>query len=148
MQVFQVSVLATLKSRSWEGCVCVCKVFIYLAALGTSTRGIWALLLWRMGSLDLTVNGKKRMSSTAQQNSLDALELKISAYMHKASIIKSVFSSNHNFQDFILYNPVINSKGILYTVPLRTCTAKTEATTPSRLHYLPSIKTLVEDHTH
>ena len=33
---------------------------------------------------------KKDVFNSPQQNSLDALELKISAYMHKASIIKSV----------------------------------------------------------
>lgn len=100
-----------------------------------------------MGSLDLTVNGEKRMSSTAQQNSLDALELEISASMHKASIIKSVFSSSHSFRDSILYDPMIS--------PREECTQRhcdmhpeTDATTSRRPHYLPSVKTLVEDHTH
>ena len=59
------------KNGSREDCVyvCVCvytyKIFIYLAALGFSTFGIWALSLWCMGYLDLIVNSKKRMSSTA-----------------------------------------------------------------------------------
>ena len=111
-------------------CVCVHTIFIYLAALGLSTHGIWALSLWSMGSLDLTVNGKKRMSSTAQQNSLDALELEISASMHKASIIKSVFSSSHSFRDSILYNPMIN--------PREECTQRHCDMHPQdRSHHIP-----------
>lgn len=79
---------------------------------------------------------KNDVFNSPQQNSLDALELKISAYMHKASIIKSVFSSNHNFQDSILYNPMINSKGIIYTAPL--CTAPPDRSRHIQPASLPS----------